>query len=67
MTPARLDPEVVMVRLERITALLSDLETVGEPTAERFEDEPIPRFAAERAGRRRRGAAGRAGPGALGS
>jgi uncharacterized protein YutE (UPF0331/DUF86 family) len=48
MTPARLDPEVVMVRLERITALLSDLETVGEPTAERFEREPIPRFAAER-------------------
>lgn len=48
MTPARLDPEVVMVRLERIAALLSDLEAVGEPTADRFEREPIPRFAAER-------------------
>lgn len=41
MTPARLDPEVVMVRLERIAALLSDLEAVGEPTADRFEREPI--------------------------
>jgi hypothetical protein len=37
-----------MARLERITAALSDLETVGEPTAERFEREPIPRFATER-------------------
>lgn len=48
MTPARLDPEVVMVRLERIAALLGDLEAVGQPTADRFEREPIPRFAAER-------------------
>lgn len=48
MTPAHLDPEVITVRLERIEALLADLETIDEPSAERFAREPIPRFAAER-------------------
>lgn len=48
MTPRRFDPEIVHSRLREIRALLDDLESVGEVTAETLEQDRITRHAVER-------------------